>query len=173
MVGAIAAGMADFVFNVAKSRARVFYDAVDTNSTAAIAGTGVTSTANSALIIVLLEASGIEADSTLKDYDDLSSLLAGTSNEQTTMGRKTLTDSDLAASSTDDTNDRVDLDIPDQTWTGATGNAVAKLLVCFDPDTTGGTDSSIVPLTAHDFSITPDGSDVTAQIAAAGFYRAA
>jgi hypothetical protein len=153
--------MADFVFNVAKGRVRTYYDNVDGNSPA-----------NSALIVVLLESSGLEADATLKDYDDLSALLAGASNEQTTMGRKTLTDTDLSASAQDDTNDRLDLDIPDQTWSAATGNAVGKLLVCYDPDTTTGTDTTLVPLTAHDFSITPDGSDVTAQIAASGFFRA-
>jgi len=30
----------------------------------------------------------------------------------------------------------------------------------------------VVPCTLHDFAVTPDGSDITAQIAAAGFYRA-
>lgn len=38
--------------------------------------------------------------------------------------------------------------------------------------TTGGTDSSIVPISLHDFAITPSGGDVTLQINAAGFYRA-
>ncbi len=42
---------------------------------------------------------------------------------------------------------------------------------CF-ADNTAGTDANIVPGTLHDFAITPDGSDITAQIAAAGFYRA-
>jgi hypothetical protein len=37
---------------------------------------------------------------------------------------------------------------------------------------TGGTDANLVPLTQHDFAITPDGSDVTAVINAAGFFRA-
>jgi hypothetical protein len=46
-------------------------------------------------------------------------------------------------------------------------------LVCYDADTTGGDDSNIVPISQHDFAVTPDGSDITAQIAAAGFYRAA
>ena len=40
------------------------------------------------------------------------------------------------------------------------------------PNTTGGTDSSIIPLTCHDFAVTPDGSDIIAQINAAGFFRA-
>ena len=63
----------------------------------------------------------------------------------------------------DDTNDRYDIDIPDQTWTS----------VGYDSDTTGGTDANILPCTHHDFSVTTDGSDLTAQIDAAGFFRAA
>ena len=38
--------------------------------------------------------------------------------------------------------------------------------------TAGSTDANIEPMTLHDFSLTPDGSDITAQIAAAWFYRA-
>jgi hypothetical protein len=38
---------------------------------------------------------------------------------------------------------------------------------------TPGADSTFIPLTKHDFVVTPDGSDVTAQIALAGFYRSA
>ncbi len=81
---------------------------------------------------------------------------------------------DLAAlPAPDDTNDRFDIDIADQTWSAvAAGTAWTDLLVCYDPDTTGGTDSAIIPLTCHDFAVTPDGSDITAQIAAAGFFRA-
>ena len=33
-------------------------------------------------------------------------------------------------------------------------------------------DTNIIPLTCHDFSVVPDGSDITAQINSAGFYRA-
>lgn len=153
--------MADFVFNIAKGRVHQYCINVDSGSPA-----------NSRLIAVPLEATGIEADSTLKDYDTLSALLAGTSNEQTTMGRKTLAAADITIT-VDDTNDRVDIDLTDQTWTGATGNAVAAIVICYDPDNTAGTDADLIPLTKHDFSVTPDGSDVVAQIAAAGFYRAA
>jgi hypothetical protein len=126
--------------------------------------------ANDALIIVPIETTGIETDATLKDYDDLSTLLAGTSNEQTTMGRKTVTS---ASATVDDTNDRVDVDMADIVWTAASGNAISALLVCYDPDTTTGTDSTVVPLVKLDCVLTPDTTDFTAQIAAAGFYRAA
>jgi hypothetical protein len=155
--------VADFVFNIAKGRVAELYNRVQTNDGA-----------NSALIIVVIDANG-DTDGTMVDRDTLSALLGGTANEvtNTNYARKVLTDSDLGAFAPDDTNDRVDLDIPDQTWSGvAAGDAWTDLIVCYDPDTTGGDDTAIVPLTLHDFAVTPDGSDITAQIAAAGFYRA-
>lgn len=155
--------MADFVFNIAKGRVTEWYVRIDGNDPA-----------NSALIIVIIDANG-DTDATMKDRDDLSVLLGGTANEvtNTNYARKTLTDADLTAFSPDDVNDRVDLDIPDQTWTAvAAGTTWTDFLVCYDSDTTAGTDSNIVPGTLHDFAVTPDGSDITAQIAAAGFFRA-
>lgn len=157
--------MADGVFNIAKGRAAELYNRVDTNDPA-----------NSALIIVALKATGIEADATLIDYDTLSAILAAANDEATNTGyaRKTLTDADLAALTPDDTNNRTDVDIPDQTWTSVqtTGGAWAKLLVCYDNDTTAGDDTNIIPLTHHDFAVTPDGTNILAQINAAGFFRA-
>lgn len=155
--------MADFVFNIAKGRVAELYNRVDANDPA-----------NSALIIVIIDANG-DTDAAMKDRDDLAALLGGTANEvtNTNYARKTLTDADLVAFAPDDTNDRVDLDIPDQTWTGvAAGTAWTDALVCYDNDTTGGTDSSIAPLTCHDFAVTPSGGDITMQVNAAGFYRA-
>lgn len=101
----------------------------------------------------------------------LTAVQAGATNEQTTMGRKTLTDADLAAlSAPDDTNDRNERDLPTVTWTAAAGNAISKLLVCYDSDTTGGTDASIVPLTMFDFAQTPSGADI--QMTGGTFFRA-
>lgn len=156
--------MADQVFNIALGRIAEFYVRVDGNDPA-----------NSAFIILILATSGIESDATLKDVDTVAALVAGTTNEVTNSGyvRKTLTDADLTAFAPDDTNNRVDLDIPDQTWTGvAAGDGWNDLIVAYDSDTTAGTDSNIVPCTMHDFVVTPDGSDITAQIATAGFFRA-
>lgn len=155
--------MANFVFNIALGRVAELYNRVDTNDPA-----------NSALIIVVINTSA--TDATLKDLDTLAAIEADANTAEVTnsgYARKTLTDADIVAFAPDDANDRVDLDIPDQTWTAvAAGTAWTDLLVCYDSDTTGGTDSNIVPLTCHDFSVTPDGSDITAQIAATGFFRA-
>lgn len=138
--------MADFVFNIAKGKV-AYYASLPA--------------ANDALIAIPIEASGVESDATLKDYDTVSALLAAANNEQSTMGRKTLGSVTVTV---DDTNDRVALDAADITWTAATGNAISDILICYDPDTTTGTDADLIPLTWHDFSITPDGSDVTATI---------
>lgn len=146
--------MADFVFNIAKGRVHYYASLPLTND---------------ALILVPLMSTGIVADATLKDYDDLAALLAGATDEQTTMGRKTLAS---VTATVDDTGDTASCDFADVTWTAATGSAVAKLIVCYDNDTTSGTDSNIIPLTAHDFALTPDGSDVIVQVDALGFYTA-
>lgn len=156
--------MADFVFNIAKGRVAELYNRVQTNDPT-----------NAALVLVVLATSGLESDATLKDYDTLSAVLGGTSAEvtNTNYARIELVDTDLSAIAPDDTNDRMDLDIADQTWSAiASGDGWSKLLICYDNDTTGGTDANIIPLTAHDFVVTPDGNDINATINSAGFYRA-
>lgn len=152
--------MANIVFNIAKGRVAELYDRVKSNDPA-----------NSAIVLVPIETSGLEADATLIDADTLTAALAGTTNEQTTMGRKVLTDADLAATpAPDDTNDRNERSLPTTTWTGATGNAISKILVCYDSDTTAGTDANIVPLTMFDFVQTPSGADI--QMTGGTFFRA-
>lgn len=157
--------MADGVFNIAKGRINEYVNRVDSNDPA-----------NAALIITLLSAS--VADGTLEDFDDLSALLADAGNTEATFtnfARKVLVDTDVANPTPDDTNNRQDADIPDQTYTaagGAANNTLVKLIVAFDSDTTAGTDANIIPLTHHDFAITTDGTDIVAQINAAGFFRA-
>jgi len=152
--------MANIVFNIAKGRIVEFYNRVEGDDPAA-----------SALILVPIETSGLEADATLIDADTLTAVLSGTTNEQTTMGRKTLTQADLAAlPAPDDTNDRYDVSLPTVTWAAATGNAISKILVCYDADTGAGTDADIIPLTMFDAAVTPDGSDV--QLTGGVFFRA-
>lgn len=151
--------MSDIVFNIAKGRVAELYNRVDSNDPA-----------NSALIIVPIDR-GATTDATFRDHATLAAVLAA-STERTTGGwnRKTLTDADLSAMTVDNTNDRMPLDIADQTWTAVSAGAVTDLVICYDSDTTGGTDSNIVPMTIHAFAITPDGSDVVATVT--DFYRA-
>jgi hypothetical protein len=144
--------MGDIAFNI--SKAQVGYYAT-------------LPAANDALVAVVLEATGLEADSVLTDYDTLAAILAGANNEQTTMGRKTLT---TVAATVDDTNDRTDITADDLTWTGATGNATAAIVICYDPDTTTGTDADLIPLSKHDFVSTPSGGNLSFALSA-GFLR--
>jgi hypothetical protein len=122
--------------------------------------------ANDGLVLVALEASGLESDAVLRDKDTLADVVAGTTNEQTTVGRKTLSGVTVTV---DDTNDRVAVDAADVTWTAPTGNPVGAVVICYDPDTTTGTDADLIPLTKHDLTWTPDGSNFTLSIS--DFYR--
>lgn len=157
--------MANEVFNISKGKVAEYAARVNANDPT-----------NSVFVVAILATSGLEADSVLRDKDDLAALVSGTTNEVTNTGyaRKILDQTSGITVTVDDTNDRVDVDIPDQTWTGvAAGDGWSKFVVLYDPDSTGGADSAIIPMTHHDFVLTPDGSDITAQIATAGFYRAA
>lgn len=130
---------------------------------------------NAVIVFMVLATSGIESDATLKDKDSFADVVSGTTNEVTNSGyaRKVLDQSSGIVITYDDTNDRVDVDCPDQTWTTvAAGDGWNDLVSGYDSDSTGGTDSAILPWTMHDFVLTPDGSDITAQIATAGFFRA-
>lgn len=143
--------MPDVTFNIAKGSA-AYYGGLN--------GDG------DSFIAVLLEDTDLEADGTIVDHDTLAAVLAGTSNEQTTMGRKTLAD---VAVSVDDTNDRVEIDCSNPQWDSTAGSAVGALLICYSPST-GAADSAVIPLCKHDWSYTPDGNSVQATIGADGFY---
>lgn len=160
--------MANIVFNVSKGRVNEFTRRVDGNDPA-----------NSAFVVVLLKTS--EADAALRDYATLGALLAaggGTANVEadfTNYARKVLTDADIAAPTVDNTADEQWSDIPDLLYTaagGATNNTLVKAVICYDPDTTSGTDADLIPMTAHDVSATTDGNDLTLTIPTNGFYAA-
>lgn len=136
------------MLNIAKGRFVEFMNRVDSNDPA-----------NSAIILVPLSATDTEANA--QDFDDLNAFLGGTPNEQTTGSwvRKTLTDADLAAIAVDDTNNRFPATLPQVTWTAPTTNTVA-LAICYDSDTTSGTDANIIVIAVCDFAVTGDGNDV-------------
>jgi len=149
--------MSDFTFNVALGREVEFYNRIDTNDPA-----------NSAFIVLVLRAANLESDAILKDYDTVAALLAGATDEATNSGyaRKTLTDADLSAYTVDDTNDRIQLLIPTLTFTtiGA-GDVWSKLVIAYDNDTTSGTDTNLIPVTAHDLRyagtpVVPNGTNI-------------
>jgi hypothetical protein len=151
--------MADFVFNISKGRVAEYANRVKQNDPA-----------TARLVIIPLEAAGLETQAQLEDSDSISQVLDGTTNEQTTMGRKYLTDVDAIVLTEQEAGNTMDVDIPDITWSGATGNAIGALVIGYDPNSSA--DSAIIPLTHHTFAVTPDASDIVAQINAAGFFRA-
>lgn len=122
------------------------------------------------LIVVLLTAA--EADDTLRDYDALDTLLAAAGNTEATFtnyARKTILNAAWSVT-VDDTGNEASADFADQTWTAAgngTNETLAKLLVCID----GVNDAARLPVTLHDFVATTDGNDLTAEVAAGGFYE--
>ena len=149
--------MADFIFNQAKGKFAEWAARVNANDPT-----------NSAFIIEMLAAA--DTDAVMKDLDTFALIESNaTAAEQTggTYVRKTLTDASSITITIDDTNDRTDVDCPDQTWTAltVTSGSVTDIVFGYDSDTTAGTDANIVPLSQHDFALTPDGSDVTATIA--------
>jgi len=153
--------MANLIFNVAKGQDKTYFSNVNANTPA-----------NSAITLVLLQAS--EADATIRDYANLSLILAEAGNTEATFtnyARKVLTDSDGITITVDNGTDTLSIDIPDQIWTtagGAANNTLTKLLVCYDPDTTGGDDTTITPIYAYDFVATTNGENLEARPAAGG-----
>lgn len=143
--------MADIVFNIAKGAA------------AEMARDDATKFG-----VVLLKTA--ESDANMRDRATLAAVVANsTEADFTNYARKTGLTGTL---NVDNTNDRVDVDLPDQTWTtagGASNNTLAKLVVYYENTAA---DSGRVPLVALDFVVTTDASDLTAQFNAAGFYRA-
>ena len=142
--------MANYMLNNAKGRFVEFMNRVDSNDPA-----------NSAIVLVPLSASETEANA--QDTDDLTAFLATAANEQTAGGwvRKVLTDTDLAAIAVDDTNNRFPATLPQVTWTGPTaGNNTTGLAICYDSDTTAGTDANIIVIAHCDFVVNADGNDV-------------
>jgi hypothetical protein len=156
--------MANQVFNISLGRVVEFYNRVKNNDP----GT-------SRLVIMVLAEIGLESDAILKDKVTFADIVLNSTNEVTNTGyaKKVLLSTDLLAWAPTQPSDVWDLDLPDQTWTGVgTGDNWRRFVVGYDPSSAGVTMTAIIPMTIHDFVVTPDGSDITAQIAAAGFFRA-
>lgn len=157
--------MADGVFNIAKGKVAAYHDRVNDSDPS-----------TSRLIVVALASTGLVGDSTMKDYATLAAVLAGASDEctNTNYARKTLTSADISGAVPDNTNDWQTCDLGDQAWSSVANDgtgAWGKLLICYDPVTGSGTDSEIVPLTYHDFVVTPNGAAITAAIS--DYFKAA
>lgn len=127
--------------------------------------------ANDALIWVVL--TGTETDDNIRDADTLSAIIALSVDEATFTGYSRVTATSVTVT-VDDTNNRVDIDAADPSWSPTSAQAVTRIVLCYDPDTTTGTDADLIPLFVDDFALTTATSGtLTYQVAAAGFGRAA
>jgi hypothetical protein len=109
--------------------------------------------------VVLLKV--VEADATLRTRATLAAVLAAANTEAdfTNYARKTGITGTLTV---DTTNHRVDLSIPDQTWTsagGATNNSLVKFILYYQESAS---DAGRVPIGAFDFVKTTNGSNLDA-----------
>lgn len=147
--------MANIVFNQSAGRFAEFANRVITDDPA-----------NSIFVLEAINA-GAATDATLRDLDDFAAIESDPNAAEVTnagYARKTFNQAAITMT-IDDTNDRIDVDVADQTWTGvAAGSNWTDLIFGYDSDSTTGTDSAVKPVSIHDFVITPDGSDVTATI---------
>lgn len=143
--------MSDFIFNVAKGKVRYYLELP---------------AANDSILIVPLEAAGLEADATMKDKANLAAVLAASTNEQVTMGRLTVAPSITQ----DDTLDQVLLKAANGVWATPTGNDIGALLFCYKPDTAS-VDSAIIPLSKHDFFADVGVGSITVATVTDGFVR--
>lgn len=121
-----------FVFNIMKGKAGYYSTLPATND---------------ALILVLLKSAGLEADATLQDYANLSTLLAAANDECDFTGytRRTLAN---VTSAVDNTNNlwKVDADDPATYTNTGTAQVAGAAIVCYDDDTTSGTDTNLIPI---------------------------
>lgn len=147
--------MANGVFNIARGKIGYYLD----DAMGLVA-------ANSRLVITVF--SLVEADDTLNNYVSLSAIEAGANSEADATNYARI---EIAAAgvtySVDDTGNTAKVVIDaDQTWTSVANDdsngSWAKLVVCWDGDNAAGTDANIIPLTYHDFVVTPNGGNITA-----------
>lgn len=156
--------MGDIVFNIAKGRGIELHNRVANSDPA-----------NSVIVVVLLKLA--ETDANLKDHETLGALLAAAGNTEadfTNYARIVLSDADISEAAPDHGADTQSVGFANQTWAsagGTTDNTLFKIIVCYDPDSTGGDDTDLVPLTGQDFSATTDGNDLIASLT--NYFRAA
>lgn len=133
----------DFVFNIARGTIRSRIAAGQTFQA------------------LLLRTTNLEADATLRDYDTVTALLAGTSDECSAGSYARVALTGLGASVTD-ASDIAEADSADIAWGALTGGqTVAKVVIYSTTDD--------VPLTAHSYDETCDGTALTSTVA--NFWR--
>lgn len=126
--------------------------------------------ANDALVWVLF--TGTETDANVRDVDHLTALIATALNEATFPGYSRQVATGITVT-VDDTNDRVDLDANDPVWSPTGAEPLTRIALCYDPDTTTGTDADLIPLMVDDYAFTtPTSGTIAYTVPASGWGRA-
>jgi hypothetical protein len=146
--------MADLTFNIAKGRVVELHNRVKVGDPAA-----------ARLYAIPVDVAAV-SDATLRDLDDFAAIITAGVTERNANGwtRVTLAAADLTAIAVDDGNDRFPVDIIDLALGTPTAGASTDVIICYASVSTP-TNAQLLPLTLHDFAITPDGSVVTATVA--------
>ena len=145
--------MASVVFNVAKGALRRYAENFP-----------------SAWQMLLLKE--VEADDALMDHASVSSMLGASGNTEVDASNYARQTGISASVTQDDTNNDTEVDIPDQTFSSlgnGTNNSIVKAVIAVQ---TGSDDTTLIPMSAHDFSATTDGNDLVVQIPSNGFFGA-
>lgn len=165
--------MANFIFDYSKGYFK-FY---------------VNQSAPAGLVAVLFQAAGgsiiLDADSAMVKYQSLAALIghaSGSTNANsnveatfTNYARQVLT---TVTGTVDTTNNEYDVTADSITWAtagGTTNNTIGKCVICYCPNTgteLTGSDTLLIPISAHDVNQTTNGTDLVAQIASPGFASA-
>jgi hypothetical protein len=123
-----------------------------------------------ALLVVLLQSTGLQADATLQDYTTLQAILTAGNLEATfTNYARIVVNSGITITPNLTANTQT-VTMGNWTWNSAGGaveNTLGKLLVCYRA-TSATLDSSVIPLTGHDFTATTTGTNLLASIATTG-----
>lgn len=146
--------MASFVFNYAKGRWIEKYSLP-------VGGDNI--------IIVLLKSSGLQADATLGNYQDLGTLLASNA-EATFTNYSRIVLSSASITIAPPSGGVRTVSIPSQVWNaagGAANDTLGAFLTCYRP-TSSSPDANMLPLTKHDFAVTTTGGNLTATITSIG-----
>ena len=153
--------MADLVFNVAKGRGTQLLKNVEDNDPAA------------AVVRIYAIVAGAATDDQLRDADTMAAVFATAAAEATNSGYAQITDDGTDLTLTlDDTANTYYAVLTDQTWsTIGSGDVWTDIIVAYDPDGTG-TAGTTIPISLHDFAVTPNGGDISADFPATAFYTA-
>jgi hypothetical protein len=154
--------MSNYAFNIAKGRMNEFAYRVKNGDPAA-----------SRLVLAALTTDATP-ETTAKDANTFALLITAGAVEAThTNYSKKIITAAMITPGEDDTGDKYWCDMDDQTWSAVgAGAAWVSLILGYSP-VTSPTNADIIPIAHYDFSVTPDGSDITAQIATTGVFSAA